>query len=471
MVLLPRVKISTQENVTLTQPGGPAVIALMGTAQWGEVGKVHTFNSYANLLEYYKSDASSLTLVRGADVAYNNGAYTIKAIRVAASAKAKASKAFNGNTGGEVGVLTFTGLFEGSYGNNILITVLAQGTGRIVSVTDGISTERYTNNNNANGYATNQAIASAINGNSALVSVAVKVGSETTNLVDAISATALLLGNDGSTTSFTDYTTAFDSTLVLEDWDLLLIPGESSDANHATMVGKVEARVSSEKKYGVFVSGVANNEAIATQKARTTLSERFVLCSPSIKYLPTFQATQLTLDGSYLACAIAGQIAQRDVEISITRKPVSVSGLSVDSATAKEFYNAGELEELLGAGIVPVSLIGGGLKIARGVTRASNQSSVFFELNVQRIVDYVKAQTQTKLDGFLGDPNLQRIRDVMAREVDGVLQQDILDEVIANYEPTEVTEGASPDTVNVSMTIQPTFAINFINVTLAISRL
>ena len=470
MVLLPRVKINTQENVTLTQPGGPAVIALMGSAQWGEVGKVHTFASYANLLDYYKADASDLTLVRGADIAYNNGAYVIKAVRVAASAKAKSTKAFDG-AGPTTGVLTFDGLYEGSYGNNILVTILAKGTGRTVSVTDGVNTENYTANNATDGYANNQAIADAINGNSALVSVTVLSGSETTNLVAAITATALVSGANGSTTSFSDYTTAFDNVLTLEDWDLLVIPGESTDANHATMVGKVEGRASTEKKYSMFISGVAYDEDIATQKARTTQSERFVLTSPSISYLPTYQASNITLDGSYLACAIAGKVAAGDVETSITRQNVSVSGLIVDSATSKEYYNNGEMEELLNAGIVPVSLIVGGLKIARGITRTSDQSSVFFELNVQRIVDYVKTQTQEKLDGFIGDPNLKRVRDIMAREVDGVLQQDLLDEVIANYEPTEVTEAVSPDTVNVSMTIQPTFAINFINVTLAISRL
>jgi len=471
MALLPRVKIDTQENLTLTAPGAPAVIALMGTAQWGEVGTVQTFTSYANLLAYYKSDASDLTLVRGADVSYNNGAYVIKAVRVAASGKAKSTNGFDGNTGGEADVLTVNAKYDGLYGDNILITVLAKGTGRTVTVTDGVNTETYSNNNATNGYATNQAIADAINNGSALVDVTVKVGSETSNLVDAVSATALASGNNGSTTAFTDYTTAFDNVLPLEDWDILIIPGETDDANHATMVGKVEGRASNEKKYGMYFSGITAQEDIATQKARTTQSERFVLASPSISYLPTYQTTNIVLDGSYLACALAGQTASRDVEISLTRKNVVVGGLIVDSTTGKEFYNNGEMEELLGAGIIPVSKITGGIKVARGVTRSSDQSSVYFELNVQRIVDYVKAQAQLKLDGFLGDPNLSRIRDVMAREVDGILQQDILDEVISNYAPTEVTEAISPDTVNVSMTIQPTFAINFINVTLAISRL
>lgn len=471
MGLLPNVKITTQENITLTTPGGPAVIALMGTAQWGEMNVVHTFTSFANLLDYYKSDAANLTLVKGADVAYNNGAYVIKAVRIGHTGFAKATKGFDG-AGPTIGVLTFNGLYHGTYGNNILVTILTKGSGRTVSVTDGVNTENFTNNNDANGYASNQAIATAINGNSAMVSVVVLAGSETSNLVAAVSQTALISGNDGvSSLAFSDYTTAFDNVLNLEDFDIVLTPGQSSDSDHATMIGKLNTRATSEKKLAMYFSGVAKNEAIATQKARTAVGARFVLCSPSIYYTPAYTGIQDVYDGSYLACAIAGQVASRDVEIAVTRKVVSVEGVVVDTATSKLYYNAGEMEELLGASILPVSLVNGAIKVARGVTRVNDSNSVYYEINIQRIVDYVKTQAQNKLDGFLGDPNLQRIRDVIAREVDGVLQQDTLDEVIVGYNPTEVTVGVSPDTINVSMWIQPTFAINFINVTLAITRL
>jgi hypothetical protein len=111
------------------------------------------------------------------------------------------------------------------------------------------------------------------------------------------------------------------------------------------------------------------------------------------------------------------------------------------------------------------------VKVARGVTRIADTNSIFFEANIVRIVDFIKAQVQVKLDPFLGQGNLERVRNVMGTEVDSILQAARLEEVIANYLPTEVNVGASPDTVNVSMTIQPTFAINFINVVLAVSRL
>jgi len=468
-MFLPRVVIQTQEQITLTQAGGPAVIALMGTAQWGAVNEVKTFTSFANLLNYYKADKSGLTLVKGADIAYNNGAYTIKAVRVADSGKAKASKSFDGQ--GETGVLTFYGLYEGTYGNNILITISSKGTGRTVTVDDGVTKEEYTNNNDPNGYTTNQAIATAINNASQLVTVTVKSGFETSKLVDTYTATALTGGDDGESPTFSDITSAFDDVLNLEDFDILVIPGQTNDSDHAIMVGKLNTRADNEKKYALYFTGVANDEDISTQKARTASGSRLVLCSPSIYYTPTWQTSKLQLDGSYLACAVAGQVARRDVEVAPTRKTINVEGLVVDSTTKQLYYNNGEMEELLGAGIVPCSNINGSLKIARGVTRVSDKSSIYYEINIQRIVDYIKKQVQEKLDGFLGNPNLSRVRDVMARETDGILQQDMLDEIIVAYLPTEVTEGVSPDTVNVSMTIKPTFAVNFINVTLAISRI
>lgn len=471
MTYLPEVKISTQENVTLTVPGAPAVIAIMGTAQWGEEGTVQTFSSFANLLAYYQADADGLTLVKGADIAYTNGAYIVKAIRVADASAAKSSYAFDGNSGAELGVLTFEGKYKGTYGDNIAVTILTQGSGRIVTVTDGTNTESYTNNNAVDGYTTNADIASAINSSSSLVSVTVKTGSETTNLVDAYSATYLTGGNDGSSPSASDYTTAFDNALYQEDFDVLVIPGQSSDSFQTTMVGKLNTRANTEKKYSIYVTGVAADESVSTQKARTASGDRLVLVSPSMYYTPSYSTSEITLDGSYLGCAVAGVLASNDVEIAPTRKTVSVSDLIYDSTTGKKYYDNSQMEELLAVGIVPISNLGGQIKIARGVTRVGDPTNIYYEINIRRIVDYVKKQMLEKLDSFLGDPNLERIRQVIARECDGVLEQDKLDEVIADYNPTEVVVGPSPDTIIVNMSLQPTFAINYINVTLAINRL
>jgi len=464
---LPKIEIATQENITLTTPGAPAILAVVGTAKWGDMNTVQSFSSYATLLQYFKADKSGLTLAKATDLAYMNGASTVKCVRIGAAGAAKSVKSFAG-AGAVPDVITVSAKYKGTYGDNVAVTILTKGSGRTMTVTDGKTTEYFTNNNNANGYASNAEIAAAVNLNSSLATIAVNNAA----LVTAVTLTYLTGGNDGvSGLAFSDVTTAFDNVLKLEDFDILLLPEWTSDADHATMVAKLDARAATDKKFAIFMAGPAVNESIATQKARTSVGSRLALCSPNAMYKPSYATVAIQFDGTYLAAAVAGQIARRDVESAVTRKSLTVAGIMADSTVSKKYYTNDEMEELLGVGIIPVSLINGEIKVARGVTRVSDLSSVFYELNIQRIVDYVKAQVNVKLDPFLGEANLDRVLNRMARVVDGVLQQDVLDEVLAAYNPTEVVLGVSPDTVNVNMSVQPTFAINFINVTLAITRI
>jgi hypothetical protein len=479
--LRPRVRIDVREAITLQAQAGTGVVAILGTATWGEKNTVQTITSLSQGIDLFKDDktgtTNTISLIKGLELLYRDGAGTVKAVRVGDGDEAKATKAFDGNAGGEVGVLTFSGLYEGTYGNNIGITITANAitaTNRDITITDGLNTELF--DNNGAGYATNAAIGTAINGVSTLVTVAVKAGSETSNIVDASTQTYLTGGDDGEDSLLaSDYTTAFDNVLANEDFDILVIPGsdalEASDAFHASIVGKLNTRASSDDKFAIFVSGIAKDETITTAQARTASGERLTLVAPNIKYTHRIDGNQIILNGSYLACSYAGGMAGKLVQIAPTHKVLNVEGLSVLESTGKDYYNNGEQESLLSSRIVPITSIFGGIMAARGVTRITDTTSVFYEQNIVRIVDYVKAQVLTKLNGFIGDPNLERVRTIISKEVDGILEQDKLDEVIAAYQATEVACGASPDTVLVNMTIQPTFAINFINVSLTISQL
>lgn len=480
MTLRPNVRIDVREAITLQAQAGEGVVAIMGTATWGEKNVVHTLTSFSQALDVFKDDRTGTTdtvsLIKGLDLLFRDGAGVVKAVRITDGDDLKASKAFDGDTGTEVGVLTFSGKYQGTYGNNIGITITANaGTpaNRDIEVSDGRILEIY--NNSGTGYATNAAAAAAINAGSQLVTVAVKVGSETSNLVDAITQTYLLGGDDGENSLVSsDYTTVFDSILNTEDYDILVIPGgdslEASEAFHATFLGKMNTRATTEDKFAIFVSGIAKDETITTALARTTRGMRFSLVAPNVLYTHRIDGTQIILNGSYLACSYAGGMASRLVHISPTHKILNVEGLNVLESSGKAFYNNGEQEQLLSVGIVPITSISGSIEASRGVTRDSDTTSIFFEQNIVRIVDYVKTQAFDLLNGFIGDPNLERVRKIMAKEVDGLLEQDKLDEVINAYLPTEVSLGSSPDTVLVNMTIKPTFSINFINVVLSLTQ-
>jgi len=478
--LRPRVNIDVREAITLQAAAGPGIVALIGTATWGELNAVKTFTSFAGALDEFKDDKSGTTdtisIVKGLDLLYRDGAGTVKVIRIGDGDQAKSERPFAGNSGAESGVLTFSGKYFGTYGDNISVVITANSNApasRDLQVTDGQTLELF--NNNGSGYATNEAIATAINGVSTLVTVAVKAGSETANIVDIATATYLTGGDDGENGLIaSDYTDAFDNVLYQEDFDVLVLPGgdslEASDAFQSTIVGKLNTRATAEDKYAIFMSGIAKDETIATAQARTASGARLSIVAPNVKYTQRIDGTQLVLNGSYLACSYAGKTVGAIVSISPTHKILSLEGLSVDTSSGREYYNNGEQETLLGSRIVPISNIQGSLMAARGVTREADTTSVFFEVNIVRIVDYVKAQAQRLLNGFIGDPNLERVRVIISKEIDGILEQDKLDEIIVAYQPTIVDCGTSPDTVVVNMTIQPTFAINFINVTLTLSR-
>lgn len=480
--LRPRVRIDVREAITLQGQAGPGICAIMGTATWGPLNTVQTVTSFSQILDIFQDDkagsTSNISLIKGTDLLFGNGAGTVVTVRIADGTEAKAELDFAGGAGAVADVITVFGFYEGTYGNNIKVTVSANaGTpaNRDVEITDGISLEIY--NNNGAGFATNQAVVNAINAGSAIASATVKVGQEIINLIDTNGLGAFLVGGlDGDTALIAgDYTTAFDNVLTSQDFDILVLPGsntlEALDSFHSTIVGKLNTRATSEDKFAIFVSGVTTNETIAAIQARTASGSRLTLVAPNVKYTQRIDGTDLTLNGTYLACNYAGGIASRLVSISPTHKVVNVEGLSVDTVTGKEFYNNGEQEQILTARVVPITKIQGSIMASRGVTRDPSTTSVFYEQNIVRIVDFVRAQALATLNPFIGNPNISRIRNIIAKETDGLLEQDKLDEILVNYLPTQVNEGPSPDTVLVSMTIMPTFAINFINVTLTLTRI
>ena len=483
MVLNPNVNVTVNQALSFIPTAGTTQIALVGTAQYGPTDEIVTVTNFNSALNIFKEDKSvNTSIIKAADIAFNNGATIMKIVRIADSGELAASLAADGNSGLESGVLTFTAKNTGSYGNGFSIDVDVQGTGRIVFVRNGDSIETFDNNGNANGYTTNQSIADAINNaasGSQWVSVAVKSGSETSNLVDALASyTQLASGDDGADgIAASDYTEAFDNLLANEDWDLLLMPStaqsvevETTDSFHNAIIAKMNTRIATHNKGGIFLSGVGLNEGFSDIQARTSASERFSLCAPSIVFQSRRTTGTENLNGSFLACALSGNIAREDVEVSPTRKIISANDFIVSTSTGQRYYDNLEIETLLNSRVCVASRIENAFKWARGVTRVSDTNNIRFEINIVRIIDFITSTVRNSLDDFLGQPNIQRIRSAMSALIDGILQTAVDDEVLVAFNGVTVEEGASPDTIDVTFNIQPTFSTNFINVVISISR-
>jgi len=94
--------------------------------------------------------------------------------------------------------------------------------------------------------------------------------------------------------------------------------------------------------------------------ARTSSSgsKRCRLVAPNAVYTERVASAETTLDGSYLACAVAGMLCSLNYSSSATHKTVSVDDLSILVSTGKKYYNKVEQEQVLQSGIIPVTLMG-----------------------------------------------------------------------------------------------------------------
>ena len=467
--LRPRTQITVQSALNLTAPSGPGVIAMIGTAQWGSMDTVVSIDNMSQAINNFKDDIdettnSSLTLIKGLDLAFNNGASSIKCVRINDGDSTSSTLVLQA---GSTDVITLWGKYEGTYGDNVSATITANAVtaaNRDISITDGINTETYSND--GAGYTSNTNIITAVNAGSSLVACDLETDDF---LVDALSQSNLAGGDNGENSLIaSDWTTAMDNLLNNEDYDLLCIPGNSVDSFQTTVVGKLVTRASAEDKFSQFITGISKDETVATAKARTASGMRLSVVAPNVKHTHRITGNEEILDGSYLGCAYAALIAKNWPEVSATHKVLNVGGLSILESSGTEYYNNTDQNGLLNARIVPITKIGGSLMPSRAVTRYSDVTAVYYEENIVSILDYIKAQVILLLNGYIGKPNLERVRTVIAKNVDGILEGDKREEIVASYRATQVVVATSPDTITVTMSILPTFAINFIDVTLTI---
>ncbi len=476
MVLNPSIDINVRTALSLIPSPGDAIGLLIGTAQYGRINEIVTVSNFTSVLSEFQEDYDENTsITKAAEIFFANGGSILKIIRIADAAALKAFVQIDGATATS-NVIKIEAKYKGKYGNNFMISIDVQGSGRIIRIKSGNTIELFNNNGSANGYLTNKEMADDVNARSNLVSITVNDNTKLVN--DTISYVQLASGHSGSTAIVSsDYTTVFDNLAADEDWDFLIIPNtyqsiviESMDNFHTAMTAKVENRANVLKRYGMFISGVFQDESIDNIQSRATTSERFVLCAPSMYHTSRVDGSTEILDGTYLACALAGKLCELDeTGKSATRKEISVSDLIVNSVTEKKYYDSTEIEILLNSRVCVASRIANGLKYARGITRIADTTSIYFEINILRIVDNIKTTIQNTLDDYLGEPNSTITRSRMEAVVNGILENAQNQGLLNEYLPTVVTAGISPDSVNVAIIIKPAFSTNFINVVITIN--
>lgn len=258
-------------------------------------------------------------------------------------------------------------------------------------------------------------------------------------------------GDNGADAGADDYAAGLE---VLADKlvNIVVLAGQDASTMGDTLQGHLRATEETDhERIGVIG---ASGSTVADFLGHSLADERVVLVAPGIK-LPDKQV----LPPAYTAAAVAGLISSLPVQTSLTNKTLSLSGLDLEA-------NRGQQEQLIKRNVLAV-INKEGLRVLRGMT-TSGEGTPFSAIPTRRIVDYAKYGVRSAANPYLGRLNNDRVRSALKATLDAFLTRMVQDEALTKYDlavtATRAQEIAGE--VSVVMTLQPTFSIEYIRVTM-----
>ncbi len=428
-------------------------IGIVGAAQRGPKGVVRAIGSLADALDLFGPADPTLSLIRGLEQAFAGGASSVYAVRIANGVPLAASLALAGAFTVVAGPPRDPGTTPdpdaGTWGNAITVTVDVAGGTPTVTVELGATKETFTG---ADAAAVVAAMAS-----SRLVHTSAVQNNPT---LAAMATTNLAGGTNGANATAADVA---DGLAALEDQpvNLVVVPGFGA----STVAGAVGAhleRTENEARERIAVLGVtdpgtATNLAAPVAEVAGISNARIVLVTPGLVVTDRASGKPTSIGASYLACMVAGKLATVAPHVSLTNKTVPADGLDVA-------YSGAAAKNLLQNRMLVVRR-----KFGFQVVKAiSTDPGAFRQVSVRRTVDYAKAGVRSGSDPYIGKLNNARVRAALKATLDGFLSQMVLDEMLVGYELGVTATRAQEinGICSVTMTLLPTFSIDFVRVTM-----
>ena len=437
-------------------------IGVVGTASRGPTDTVVPLGSYADALDAFGAydpfaqplvGGSPLTLTRTIEQLYMGGAGSVYAVRVANGTPTVASAAVHA-TGATDG-FTLTAVDQGSWGDTIKYTVVNLGTDLApvwtLVLRAGQTKETYAG---ASVAAVHDAIAA---GNSKLVTVG--AASNPGSGFDTVAtATAFTGGADLPNVSSSDVANGL-AALATETINILVVAGIGS-ATVRAVVGAHLEQTENDGRERIAILGSSTSVAATVESEVADIADkRIVLVAPGLLATDAPTGTTVALPPPYLAAVVAGKLSTLAPEISLTNQTVPIADIDVH-------YNSALLKTLL---LDRVLLVRPkfGFQIVKGI---STDTGAFKQISVRRVVDYAKAGVRSGADPYIGRLNNARVRAALKATLDGFLSQMVLDEMLVAYR-LDVTATRAQEIAGiavVAMTLEPTFSIDYIRVTMTL---
>ncbi len=424
-------------------------IGIVGTAAKRPVDEVQILGSFSEAKAIFGEidPARQLTLIQALEQIYNNGGKTVYAVRTATNAT-KATYQIKDST--DKDLVKLEAQTPGTWGNDIKIKITdadSPANSKKVELTYQTTKETYTISKSGD---LEQQVNNQTKGSTLVTATLAKdSSSEALALPKNTGEVAFAAGSDGQP-SYKNSLAQLENELI----NLVLLAGQ--DVTNPEMVTALLGHLNTtatikRERIGLIGSGTSDDvNAIAGHPLD---SDRLILVAPGLQISP-----QVKLSGAYTAAAVAGLLASLPVQASPTNKPLTIPGL------AREFSTS-QLEKLVSNRVLAIEKREG-FRVVKGITTATN--SAWHQITTRRIVDFAIYGVRSACNPYIGKLNNERVRGAMKATLDAFLTRMVQDEALISYE-LAVTANRVQEIAGeaiVTMTLRPTFSIDFIKVTM-----
>jgi tail sheath protein len=458
-------------------------LGVVGTAARGPVGEVVLLGSYAEAVDAFGAydpwttawtltspplPPQPLTLTRTLEQAFRGGASTVYAVRIGATTGLSGLQTarwdlVESGTGTGV-VFSLLAATPGTWANAIGADLSADGSDQVLTLTLGKQEETFSGANAGK-------LFDAVNAGSALVK-AVKMPATTTGTPATVlpgtdrtktlktpgALTAAQAGADGAGAGATEAGTGL-ALLAGEAVHIVVVGGLSVADVSSQVLGHLETTENDgRERIAVLGTSATDLKTIGDDDAALASSPRVILVAPGVvanDAARTGSNTRVQLPPPYAAALVAGRLSTLAPHVSMTNKDVAAAGLT-------KLYTRAEQKQLLEDRVLVLQQ-NLGFRVLKGIT---TDDGAFRQITTRRIVDYAKAGVRIGANPYIGKLNNSRVRAALKATLDGFLSGMVLDEMLISYD-LDVTATRAQEITGVAlvtMTLRPTFSIDFVKV-------
>lgn len=178
--------------------------------------------------------------------------------------------------------------------------------------------------------------------------------------------------------------------------------------------------------------------------------------------------SNVLIDGFYIAAAAAGY-ENADVNI---QNPLTNKVLSGFTILGNKTYSTAILQQLAAAGVTTLQPVAGGGRIIWGITTSQSGFPEEQEISIVFIRDRVAKTLRAGFAGFIGQPETVDTGTILNTRAVILLNSLVSQGLITNYANLAVArDTVDPRQWNISVSVQPTYPVNFIYIKVSLGQL